>query len=536
MKKYICLLPLLVIVILLSACTDSQADPITSVPDSLSSTPTSSVPPTDASTSPTDAPTSPTETEPTEPPLVQLSTDWVIEDRTFLPFEERFENDLSFTGYGGSWFVQISDNTYCEYSLSKSKGSSVLNVRQNETVIYQFRSDRDLSSYSLVTGDGQWAYLSGENQLIRMDLLTGESTTLEEFSPDLLKWYIWNCDQDMVFIYTLDQDYRLHYYYKDLRSGATKTMYEGTIPATPLEDMVFYRPGSTQSPVCWRMMNPDFYEVLKKELSDPESPFRTMLDGRFSYYWDQPEKYSQSIEGMFFLCLRIQDHYGIPARVKYYYDYTTGELTPDYGIICDCERGSDKGHDPFDYEITKEEVPEILDVAPVELPNIIKLTNEQAEAAQDISCEHYRYSDDVYTQFGLEYPAIQENGIYTKLADIPITQMVLPPDYAYCITLDNTIIQLSYDGSVYNTIYTSDSKLNSLCYWAGCLYFRDNDTIIRIDTINGTWQPILRSTLKEFFVSGEGDGGLSIAVRQGMYYQAYFFYLETGELEEDNSL
>ncbi len=493
MKKYICLLTLLVIVLLLSACAGSQTDSITSDPDSLSSTPSSSVsssvpPTTPTKTEPTIVPTEPTTlpTEPTDPPLVQLSTDWVVAERTAIPFDERFETDISFITYATSWFVQISDNTYCQYSLSKAKGSSVLNVRQNDTVIYQTLCDRDLSSYGIVASDGQWAYLSGDNQLIRANLLTGETTTLEEFSADLLQWYIWGCDQDTIFIYTLDQNYLLHYYYRDLRSDATKTMYEGTIPTTPLEDMVFYRPGSTQSPVCWRMMNPDFYEVLKKELNDPESPFRTNYNGRYSQYWENTEPFDPSIYNTFFLSLLIQEEYDIPARVEYYYDPKTGELTPDYGIICDCERGSDKGHDPFDYEITKEEVPEILNVAPVEIPNISKLTEDQAEAALDINCSYRYYYNDMYYESIYGYPASQERGIYTKLADIPISQMVLTPDYVYCITLENTIIQLSYDGSVCNTIYTSDSELDSLHYGLGYLCFIDNKTIIRIDTINGT--------------------------------------------------
>lgn len=536
MKKYICLLLLLVTAFLLFACASSQADLTTSDPDTLSSTPSSSfpssLPPTDASTAPTETNPTTVPTEPTTSPPIQVSTDWVVENRAVIPFEERFEEDISFLGYNTSWFVNISGNDYYRYTLSKSDSTYPLAVKQNDSVVYQTRCDRDLTDYSPLAADGQWAYLFGDNKLIRADLLTGESTTLEEFSANLLQLYIWACDKDTVFICTLDQDYSLRYYYRDLHSDAEKTMYEGTIPVTPLEDMVFYRPGSTQAPVCWRMTNPDFYKVLKKELNDPGSPFRTNYNGRYSQYWEKTESFDPSIYNTFFLSLLIQEEYDIPARVEYYYDSKAGELTPDYGIICDCERGSDKGHAPFDYEITKEEVPEILDVAPVEIPNISKLTEAQAEAARDINCSYRYYYDDMYYESIYGYPASQELGIYTKLADTPISQMVLTPDYVYCITLENTVIQLSYDGSICNTIYTSDSELDSLHYGFGHLCFIDNNTIIRIDTVHGTWQPVLRTTLKEFFVSGEYEDGVSFGVRQGMYYQRYSFCPETGELQE----
>ncbi len=521
-KKYNCLLALLVSVfLLLCACAREQAGPASSTgPDTFSSIPTSSVPGTSV---------------PDSSVPIRLSTDWVVEDREIIPFEERFKEDVPFEVYSNSWLVHQEGNEYRQYSLSSRNKGYPLEVMYDGNVLYTLPSDRALDNYSLKAADGQWAYLTGDNQLIRIDMLTGESTTLMEFSSDLLRWYVWACGKDTACVVTLDQDYLLHYYYLDFHSGAKKDLYKDTIPATPLDDIVFYRPGSTQGQVQWRMMNPDFYEVLKKELSDPDSPFRTQsYYGGLSGYWDLPERYNPSIESVFFLCIPIQNHYDIPARVEYTYDPKTGKLLPDYGIVCDCERGTGQGHDHFNYEITAEEVPEILDVEPVDVPNLTQLTQDQAEAALNAYGTSWYYYDYLYSDFGYLQPYLKQDSVFTKIADISVIDMVIAGDYAYCITAEGTIVQLSLDGQICNTIYDSDTTPDCLFYWQGCLYFTDNNTIMLIDTISGTQRPILRTNLQEIYINGEYDDGLYFGVRQGLYCQEYRFYPDTGELIKES--
>lgn len=528
--------------LLLCACAQQQADQASSGPDTLSSSinvtpascapdsrvPATSVPATAPSTAPTTAPA-------TVPPPTEPNLDWVVENREIVPFEDRFTEDVPFEVYSNSWFVQQENNQYRKYSLAQLKNKAPLTVIYDDNAIYTLPSDRDLTNYSLKAADGQWAYFTGDNQLIRIDMLTGESTTLLEFSTELLKWYVWASGKDTACIYTLDQNYLLHYYYLDFHTGAKKDLYKDTIPATPLDDITFYRPGSTQGQVQWIMMNPDFYEVLKKELSDPDSPFRSQSHyGSLSEYWDYPERYEVSIESMFWLCVPIQNHYDIPARVKYRYNPKTGELLPDYGIVCSCQRGTGQGHDHYNYEITAEDVPEILDVEPIAVPNLTKLTPSQAEAALNTECTCWRYSDWLYSDFGHVQPYLEQDGVFTKIADISVTDMVIAADYAYCITPEGTIIQLSLDGHICNTIYEFETPSDFLFYWKGCLYFTDNSTIICIDTINGTQRPILRTNLMEIYINGEYDDGLYFGIRQGLYCQEYRFYPDTGVLEEES--
>ena len=525
-KKYNCLLALLVSVfLLLCACAQQQSGQASSDPDTLSSTPSSSTPASSVPASSVPATSAP----------IRLSTDWVVKNREIVPFEDRFKENVPFEVYSNSWLVHQESNEYRQYSLSRRNKGYPLEVMYDGNAVYTFPSDRNLDDYSLKAADGQWAYFTGDNQLIRIDMLTGESSVITEFSTELLKWYVWACGKDTACVVTLDQDYLLHYYYLDFHTGATKDLYKDTIPATPLEDMVFYRPGSTPGEVQWIMMNPDFYEVLKKELGDPDSPFRTQsYYSSLAEYWDYPERYEASIESMFWLCVPIQNHYDIPARVKYVYNPKTGELLPDYGIVCSCQRGTGQGHDHYNYEITAEEVPEILNVEPVDVPNLTKLTQAQAEAALNTECTSWRYYDNLYSDFGHRQPYLKQGGIFTKIADISVIDMVIAADYAYCITPEGTIIQLSLDGQICNTIYEFETPSDFLFYWKGCLYFTDNSTIICIDTINGTQRPILRTKLIEIYINGEYDDGLYFGIRQGLYCQEYRFYPDTGVLEEES--
>ena len=525
MKKYNCLLiPLVSAFLLLCACAGEQTSPASSNSDTFSSVPTSSVP--TSSVSATSMP-------------IRLTMDWVVEDREIVPFEDRFKEDVPF-GTATSWLVHQEGNHYIGYYLSKQSLNNpnwltiIKESAEDGEIVYEIPVARDLTDFNVIAADGRWGYLLSDNELLRIDLLTGDCTSPVKFSSHSLSRYIWVCGKDTLCICTLDQEYNLRFYYRDLHSNAEKTIYEGNIPATPLEDMTFYGPSTTQGQVSWIMMNPDFFEVLKRELNDSNSQFRTLTYyGELSRFWDSPEKYHPSIESVFFACIPIQDYYDIPARVRYTYDPKTGELLPDYGILCSCERGTGRGHNHFDYEITKEETPEILKVESVEIPNIITLTEAQAEAVQN---QHALSWISKYTSknFGYPLPYRKHNGIYTRLADIPIIEMVSADDYTYCITTENTIIQLNYDGQICNTIYSSDNTLGTLFFWSGNLYFIDGKTIICIDTVAGTWRPILKTTLKDLYINGEYWDRLYFGVRQGMYCQEYTFDVDAGILQEES--
>ena len=272
MKKYNCLLILLVFVfLLLCACAKEQATPASSAPTS--SVPVSSAPATSVPT--TSAP-------------IQLSTDWLVEDREIIPFEERFKKDIQF-GSSTSWLIQDGE-VYTRYffGYNQMQKTRCYGVFLNDQMVYQVSEAPELAQCGYLAADGRWAYLYGEAGILKMDLLTGEYTVFLQFGSDIIFWRAGSCDKDTICIFTVDTQRNLRIYYRDLRSNAEKTLYEGILPESSPQDFVsfekysqfgnqgisFTPPQSTNGTFSWRMMNPAFYTVLQKELANPDSQFK----------------------------------------------------------------------------------------------------------------------------------------------------------------------------------------------------------------------------------------------------------------------
>ena len=566
MKKYNYLPVLLVFIfLLLCACAKEQADPTPSGPDTLSSsinvTPASRTPdprPPATSKPATSKPatskpaTSKPATKPRDP--IQLTTDWMVTDREIIPFEERFETDIPFPAgriqyYGmrdNSWLSKPVDGISVSYSAFNTGDKDYpLAILENGDTVYEIACDRDLYRHASICSDGRWAFFFNpdDTAIIRVDLFTGQSTNFLS-QPSSSEWEVFACGKDTLLIFAVNKSTnQVKIYYKDLHSDAEKVVYEGLLPNTSAEDLHVYNPTSTQSPVQWRMMNPAFYEKLQKELSNPKSQFRTDGEYDFSYYWDDPTNNPVSLHRAARLCANIQNHYNIPAQVMYSVDPLTGVLTADYGIIDNYHWGVQNYHDHFGYEDTHETPVTVLTPEPQPVSNLTVLTPEQAATAK--ADEHNRYCLPVmlYYDSGFAYPYLLDSSReaypylnfpsrYTRLTDIPCKEIISTADYIYCITDNNTILQIAPNG-VCNTIYTSDTTLSSLCHYAGSIYFVDGNTVMRIDTINGTCTAILRSTGKLTVDDyGYDPGQINILVVQGLYTQQYFFNPDTLELEK----
>ena len=311
-------------------------------------------------------------------------------------------------------------------------------------------------------------------------------------------------------------------------------MYTGILPETFPEDLHFFAPTSTLDSVRWRAMNPAFYAIVQQELANPDSLFRRDEQYDYSHFWDDPENNPFSMERAFPVCCDIQRQYrDIPARVEYSCDPLTGELTPNFGIIDWCERGSEDWHNHYDYENTWETPLIVLDPVPQPVLNMIILTPEQAQAtlADEYNQLHLRaflYGYD----FNDNYIYVQKDGKYILLADVPCKDLCNSIDYVYAVTQNNEIIQISPDGT-YDVIYISDSSISELIYCLGSIYFVDDETVVRIDTITGNCTNILRCS-GEISLDDYGDkaGQFFIMIRQGLYVQQYFFIADTMELEK----
>ena len=262
------------------------------------------------------------------------------------------------------------------------------------------------------------------------------------------------------------------------------------------------------------MINPAFYEIYQHELNIPSDDLKDTANLR----------------------LAIQGDCGIPMLVRYSCDFNTGTLTADFGWYDTCWQTKNCKHNHFDYENTKAEVPIILDVAPVEIPDICKPEGD------DIWYECDTVSVYIYSEFGYGQPYLSLDYPSWKLADIDVISCEISSHFVYCITTDRTIVQISYKDKIARTIYTSENELSEL-FWCtnyldkDHLYFVDGNTIVCIDTIAGTYRPIIQTNLDEICIVGEEyiyyPRDLYFGVRQGMYYKEYKYNSETGELREE---
>ena len=561
-------LPVLFVAVflLLCACAQQQTSPASSDPDALSSTPSinvtpasrvpdsrppatskpaTSVPATSApATAPTTAPTQPT--KPTEPPPpTEPNLDWVT-NREIVPFEDRFKEDVPFGYKHDSWLTPWTYPGYshylCEYRLMRSPTyfSNPIVIQEQgieeDALLYWVPISLDrLDDMKTLAVDGRWGYFSNNNELCKLELLTGELTTLAKKNESDICWEVQACGKDTVCIFQLDAQRNLRIYYRDLHSEAERTLYEGVLPLSSAYDLnpvardisrgiYFSAPSTTLGAVSWQMMNPAFYEVTQKELENPDSQFKQIYQQDYSKCWEDPDKYPIHLATYPGLCDDIENAYNIPYYIKYTYDPVTSTLTEDYGIIDSCFYGTGENHNHFDYEITKEEIPEILDIAPVEIPNFSKRTEAEPFWGFD-HCYTCFFSD-----FGYSFPYWRGDGFVHKLADIAVTEMSMSNEYIYCITTEGAILQFNHNGSICNTIYTSENNLHDLQCRGNYIYFIDGSTIICVDETAGTWRPVIRTTLKEIYISRGYDDGLKFGVRQGLYGQEYRFYLATGEL------
>ena len=556
-RKYNYLPALLVFIfLLLCACAKEQAAPASSGPDTLSSTftsypapiyaPASSKPVTSAPAASVPATSVPATSVPTtEPaPPIRLFTDWVVEDREIIPFEERFEEDVYF-GTTTRWFIQEEGNTYVRYALSTRKGIYPLAIWNYDSIIYEIPCDRELTGYTLLIGDGLNAYLVSTDELIRVDLRSGTSATLLTRDSNIIFWEVYTCGKDTVCIFEIDAEKNLRIFYRDLHSDAEKILYEGVLPESSPYDFISYDrglsftpPSSTQGTFSWRMMNPAFYAVVQKELANPDSEFQHHYkENCYSMCWEDPENKPIHLSTYPSLCDAIENAYDIPYRIEYTYNPVTGELTEDYGIVDTCFYGSGYSHDHYDYENTREEPVTVLNSDPVDIPTITKLTAKQAEEALADESNYYYKNTVLYSEYGYGHPYWLQDGKFIKLADIECVGFISTQYYVYCFTAENTIVQISPDGSICNTIYTANAEMDDWFYYLGSIYVQDGNQVIRINIINGTRQVLLESN-GNIYIRAYGDdfGEISVDITQGLYYQQHFFNPDNGELEETDYL
>jgi len=549
MKKYITLSVCFILLLasILCACAESGASSSISTgpSDILFSAPTESKPTQPSKPTSTDSsipvptePSVPTPTEPsvpvpTEPafPMPGDSTDWQVADTQIIPFEERFQQDLIF-GNAHQWLVSHADTTIL-YDLKVDHANTRrYYVSGSDGSTYFIPYTQELRNYNASIVNGQSIYWSGNREILKMDILTGEWTTFYEADDSVIAMYVQPCGKETFCILTVTEPQTLRIFYKDVHTAAERTVYEATMPETDFSTISVGMPESSLGTIRWSMQNPAFYQALQKILADPNSPYRQHPQYDYSRYWEEPEKYP--ISRNMPLCYQIQEDLGIPYRLTCYYDPATGTLTEDLGVIDKCWFGSGYAHDHDDYENTFEEIPQIILSDPLPIAGMATFTAEQIEQIRNNQYDFGKGYTFLYSEYGYGLPYLSADGIVTPLSDVPCKEVANTQYFVYCMTIDGRILQISPDGTLCNTIYTAKDTLDDLCYCAGMLYFQDGDKIMEIDTIEHTSRVLLQAS--NLFVSTWEIGTIEVSVTHGLYYQQFLFTPETGKLEKTHFL
>ena len=441
--------------------------------------------------------TEPTDAVPTTTPKQEIPF-WYNEDPHYLSYDEFFATDRPLTSYRhrNAWYV-CQDDTLYHIRLDWNSIDAKLSVQSSDGSHTVPNCD-NLAGFSLIGSDGHYACLNSATNVIQIDLFTGQQQTvltcerlIDIFLLDGVVLYycaedagLWNIYQ--MYLPTLDVD----------------ILYKGIPADTPPYFFNLLARQSTRGPVSWSMLNPETTAILRKELADPDSiykinNFREKAEpDDFSSIWDKMDLDSTDGNNAppYMLLHSIQNHTGIHNWVTYTYNPADGTCEKSTAIIDNCWYGSGYSHDhsdPHEYDMTPEwNVSEELSVTNISLP----------EDPQKL------YEEDLFAFQNTNYARIAnficretEADVFQILFDIDLKEIKFAPDYIYGITPDNTIIQVSYDGTVQNTVYSADDVLSELVYGSGKLYFMDGNTIMEIDIPAKTCRSLLNIPQYTYF-------------------------------------
>lgn len=514
MKKLRILIPLC-LVLLLCACRITPEPPVTTQP-------------TTVPTQPTAEPT----TVPTEPPEPQ----WLLADRVSPSYEDFFSQDLPYNTNQFGWVVPQGESLAQYYIRSETGGLYIATNPWNGG--YKIPNSENLMELPIVGADGKWAYLHSSEGILQLDMQTGESTLLVAHGSILRSAL---CGYDVLYYAAIAENDTIGVYRLYIPTMTTDTLCEGIANGYDL-DIRF--PSTTLGTVSWSCINPDMAQRLFAELNDPNSPYLEG-DGQVEgpkHLWDDPSilqdpNYEWNWDkAALWVCRWIQEDTGIHTWYKCTYDPNTDTCTEDTGVVDNCWFGSGYAHDHFEPEITElpDPTPAIgpwIPITGVTLPPSPTADELYAEGLYD----HYDASIPEVTVYGLplqpEYAYHLSGSTLTKAMDTPITMAQNSVHFLYCVTEDNTVLQISHDGSTRNVLYTAEAEIREISHANGHLYLLDGSKIIDIDVPALQYRVLLEHDDIIEASAHDEPGIVYFTIARGLHYQQYLLTPETGKLE-----
>lgn len=535
MKKY-ALLMIAAFALILAACSGAGSTEPTVI-----ATVTPSTTQTEQTTTPTEAPTTipsqPAETTvSTEPEETTVPTeheqtyeltveDWQTEEPEYLSYEDYF---------------CVERNYAHKSDLEWIKGNKAYKLRswlEDPVIICYETGERYLvpngtllKEYYISGADGRYAYCYNESEFLRFDLTTGQTQTLLTVK-DFCGFYL---RDNLVLYYATYEDnlFTVNRLYLPTMDQEMLYQQEGEFWKISLA-----RVDSTREPLVWTMMNPEMITVLKKELSDPDSPYKTDGQHDYSKYWEMElEEGVTAFIGNYPLLYEIQEGTGVPAFLKCAYDPVTGSYTEQTGIVDSCWFGSGYPHDHYASETPEVSEPEVimsdwLDIAAA--PDFALCP----EALEKDGSEGYQIV--LVTEVdSCQYLYAKTDGDYKKIVDAPVKAAIDTTLCAIYVSMDDRVFAVSYDGTqtveLYQAVHgeISDAAIGTEC---SRLVIQDGTTLVEIDLAQLRYRELVRHEyMKNFYIDSDYqdimDIGVYFDVYVGMYVAGYTLNFETGEL------
>lgn len=458
-----------------------------------------------------------------DPPVTELY--WYVEDPETMSYEKFFSVDRPLPGFRGDTAAWTA-STGTKYTLMATNMG--LHVRQEQGgICYTIPGSEDFRyGVTPIQCNGKTAYVHSDTQLLRIDILTGETAVVAEFErmvdacsngPYLL--YYAAVTGDSISIYQLYTP-----------TETLETLYSGISPDTVYEWFQLDDRIHTQDPVTWTMINPKAYEILKREVGNFDSVLLT--DRNYIELWADPQKLNMLEYGGHTRSLLqlVQEHFGVRALLEGSYDPIGGTYSEREGVIDDCWFGSGKGCDHFAPDETADIIPTVIDTKVTQLPALTPPTAEMAEQLRKEgwgSSNRYAVKGEVYDYY---YLYADE----TRVCDVPMKEShhaVHTKNGTYIQSATNHIVWLGLNG-VATEIYAAQyGELTALSYSNGRLCFVDGDHIVVIDLVECTCSVVLYHPGR-MYVDFETENELFVDVTLGLNVRAYIFNFETGALAQ----
>ena len=480
-------------------------------------------PTTAATTQPTTAPTTEATTAPTEAtePTVDLS--WQTAPvypsyAEFLAAEPAFA-ELNCT----SWLIVEKDGGV-EYSFDAES----FTVMRDGKAVYHVPNQKELEGYHTWAADGKYGYIKNDTEILKIDLQTGDVIGSIQIGRilcirrivDSFVWYYVEHDGEHFNICRV--------YLPEMKRDVLDSF---AAPANVYEDDDTYT-RSDGNYIRWVIRNPEMMELLETELKKPESSYQKptfhneVVD--FSFVWQKENVLNEwDLNQLDMFLYTVQEKSGIQAFVEYEYHIPSNTLTTRTGIIDNCYFGTGDPHDHFKPEITEIAGPTVVNSSWKPIPNQDIQGVIPEKPMGTFTVEQLRFGTDPMKLYR------KQNGYLTELAELSFKTRQDREDAIYGITQDNRLVQLSYDGTVCNTLYTGIGTLRDIMYLQNGFYLVDDNQIIEIDMATGQYRVLIEQDyLWDIDYWNEKEGTIYFLASEGLAYQQHKYDPVTAVLEK----